>query len=153
VHITPARGALPPSCAAPTRLTAPIVSAIVGSFVATRSPRTSAAFFIPPVVPILRNQHTASLLRSSAFGSASRSIRRAVGRQTPNGNQTLHVHFEQTMDPQSSASGQQQPRQQPVYSLGNGGHYGMLRLKIPMSGEKRSSLLATSRTRCLELPS
>jgi hypothetical protein len=30
------------------------------------------------------------------------------------------------MDPQSSASGQQQPRQQPVYSLGNGGHYGTM---------------------------
>jgi nuclear transcription factor Y, gamma len=33
------------------------------------------------------------------------------------------------MDPQQSGSGQQQPRQQPVYSLGNGGHYGMALLE------------------------
>lgn len=38
------------------------------------------------------------------------------------------------MDPQQSGSGQQQARQQPEYSLGNGGHYGMKILPFHCAG-------------------
>jgi nuclear transcription factor Y, gamma len=46
------------------------------------------------------------------------------------------------MDPQQSGSGQQQPRQQPVYSLGNGGHYGMALLEFRCLAKLGQSFIA-----------
>ena len=48
------------------------------------------------------------------------------------------------MDPQQSGSGQQQPRQQPVYSLGNGGHYGMALLEFHGLAKTGQSFIAES---------
>jgi hypothetical protein len=56
------------------------------------------------------------------------------------------------MDPQQSGSGQQQPRQQPVYSLGNGGHYGMALLEPTLSGEAWSILHCRAHNCFLDLP-